>query len=94
MAPTLRHGDQVLVLLGRPGDAARPGAVVVVELPDSVLSVKRVTRVHDDGGIWVEGDNPLGSTDSRNFGPLSPEAVRGRVLLRIWPRPGYIRPSP
>ena len=94
MAPSLRHGDQVLVRLGGAGAAARPGAVVVVELPDGTLSVKRLARITDDGQIWIEGDNPFGSTDSRSLGPLSPDAVRGRVLLRIWPRPGYIRASP
>ena len=94
MAPALRHGDQVLVVLGGSGRPARAGAVVVVELPDGALSVKRVARILDDGRVWVEGDNQFGSTDSRTLGPLSPDAVRGRVLLRIWPRPGYIRRSP
>lgn len=93
MAPALRHGDQVLVILGGFG-TTRPGTVVVVQLPDGPLSVKRFARRTDDGRVWIEGDNAFGSTDSRSLGPLSPDAVRGRVLLRIWPRPGYIRRSP
>lgn len=90
MAPTLRHGDQVLVLMGAAAAARRPGAIVVVQLPDGTLSVKRLLTAAEDGRVWVEGDNPFGSTDSRSLGPLSPDAVRGRVLLRIWPRPGHI----
>ena len=35
--------------------------------------------------VWVEGDNPLYSTDSRHFGPLPMTALRGRLLLRLWP---------
>lgn len=93
MAPALRHGDQVLVVLGSTAFRTRLGAIVVVELPDGTLSVKRLTRIHDDGRIWVEGDNPFGSTDSRHLGPLMSDAVRGRVLLRLWPRPGYVRTS-
>ena len=91
MAPALRHGDQVLVLFGtRP---AGPGAVVVVELPDGTLAVKRMTRADPGGRVWVEGDNSFGSTDSRTLGALPAEAVLGRVLLRLWP-PGYVRTSP
>ena len=93
MAPALRHGDQVLVLLGGTALASRPGAVVVVQLPDGTLSVKRLAGVQDDGRVWVEGDNPFGSTDSRTVGPLAASAVRGRVLLRLWPRPSYVRTS-
>ena len=89
MAPALRHGDQVLVLFGR---RTAPGQVVVVALPDGTLGVKRLIRA-DDGGAWVEGDNPFGSTDSRSLGQFPPESVRGRVLLRLWPRPGYVRTS-
>jgi len=90
MAPALRHGDQVLVLFG--GRPAAPGQVVVVDLPDGTLAVKRLIRA-DEAGAWVEGDNPFGSTDSRSLGQLAPGAVRGRVLLRLWPRPGYVRTS-
>ncbi|KAL3793656.1 hypothetical protein HJC23_010228 [Cyclotella cryptica] len=35
--------------------------------------------------VWVEGDNPLYSTDSRHFGPLPISSLRGRVTLRLWP---------
>ena len=35
--------------------------------------------------VWVEGDNPLESTDSRHYGPLPTSALRGRVVLRLWP---------
>ena len=91
MAPALRHGDQLLVMFSsrRP----RPGAVVVVALPDGTLAVKRLMRRDPDGQVWVEGDNPYGSTDSKKLGRLPADAVLGRVLLRVWP-PGYVRTSP
>jgi hypothetical protein len=92
MAPALRHGDHLLVLFGNP--RPRPGSVVVVALPDAPLAVKRLVRLDEAGRVWVEGDNPFGSTDSRILGALPPEALRGRVLMRLWPRPGYVRTSP
>jgi len=92
MAPALRHGDQLLVLFG--GRKPRPGEVVVVALPEGPLAVKRLVRVDEAGRVWVEGDNPFGSTDSRSLGGLAPESLRGRVLMRLWPRPGYVRTSP
>ena len=35
--------------------------------------------------VWVEGDNPLCSIDSRHFGPVPMSNLRGRVALRLWP---------
>jgi phage repressor protein C with HTH and peptisase S24 domain len=94
MTPTLRDGDHLLVWLRPPKPAPRPGGIVLVELPGDRLSAKRLVRVEPDGRLWVEGDNPVGSTDSRTLGALPPDSVRGRVLLRLWPRPGYVRTSP
>jgi signal peptidase I len=90
MVPALRDGDQLLAwTLPRPRPGA--GAVVVVDLPGGRgLGVKRVRVVNPDGSVWLEGDNPFGSTDSRAFGPVPAPLLRGRVLLRLWPRPGRV----
>jgi hypothetical protein len=93
MAPTLRAGDQLAVWFFRRTPRPRAGEVVLVALPERPLSVKRVARVLSGGEVWVEGDNAAGSTDSRDLGPVPPEAVRGRVLARLWPRPRLVRPS-
>jgi inner membrane protease subunit 1 len=37
------------------------------------------------GHVWIEGDNPQDSTDSRAYGPISTALVRGRVVARVWP---------
>lgn len=38
------------------------------------------------GMVWVEGDNPLHSVDSRHYGPISVDSILGKVVYRIWPR--------
>jgi nickel-type superoxide dismutase maturation protease len=91
MVPALRHGDQLLVDIRSVRRPPRAGDVVVVQLPDRPLSVKRVVRVQSDS-LWLEGDNAFGSTDSRDLGVVPTEAVAGRVLLRLWPSPGRIPP--
>jgi nickel-type superoxide dismutase maturation protease len=88
MAPALRHGDHLLV---RRAESAEPGCVVVVRLPDQRLAVKRLIRVEADGRLWVEGDNPFGSTDSRSLGALPAASLVGRVVARLWPRPRVLR---
>jgi nickel-type superoxide dismutase maturation protease len=90
MVPALRHGDRLLVWLGAPRRTPPVGRIVVVELPDRPLSVKRLVAVEPDGTIRVEGDNEFGSTDSRSLGPLPASALRGVALLRVWPRPGAL----
>ena len=84
MAPTLRDGDALLVRRG--GRPVRPGDLVVASFrqrPD-LLVVKRAIRA-EDGGWWVQGDNDFVADDSRAYGVAD---VKGRVLLRYWPRPG------
>ncbi|RFU19064.1 S26 family signal peptidase [Geodermatophilus marinus] len=90
MSPAVRHGDRLLVRRVRPGGRLRTGDVVLARFParPGLLVVKRVRRPVA-GGYWVEGDNPLVADDSRAFGPA---VVVGRVVARLWPRPG--RPSP
>jgi signal peptidase I len=39
------------------------------------------------GELFVLGDNRRDSVDSREFGPITKEAVIGRVVVRLWPYP-------
>mmetsp|Transcript_1304 Transcript_1304/g.1456 ORF Transcript_1304/g.1456 Transcript_1304/m.1456 type:complete len:149 (-) Transcript_1304:14-460(-) len=38
-----------------------------------------------NGHIWVEGDNPWNSNDSRNYGAIPASLIMGRVVCRLWP---------
>jgi signal peptidase I len=93
MRPALSPGDVVVATArGR----VRRGALVVVERPDrpGFELIKRVTampgEVAPNGEIlpadlfWVEGDDALRSTDSRAFGPVRRDAIRG--VVRVSPR--------
>ena len=92
MSPTVRSGDRLLVRRVGPGARVRSGDVVLARFParPELLVVKRV--VHPlPGGHWVQGDNPLVTDDSRAFGPA---VVVGRVVARLWPRPGRLGAPP
>ncbi|MEV7178427.1 nickel-type superoxide dismutase maturation protease [Kitasatospora sp. NPDC093679] len=90
MRPSLHDGDRVLV---RYGARIRPGAVVVVRHPlrQDLLVVKRAVG-RRPGGWWLLSDNPLVTSDSREYGAVPAELVLGRVLLRLRPRPAWLAP--
>jgi signal peptidase I len=90
MVPALRDGDRLLVWLRVPRGTPPLGRIVIVELPERPLSVKRLVGIDPDGRIQVEGDNEFGSTDSRTLGSLPAGSIRGVVLVRLWPRPGRL----
>jgi nickel-type superoxide dismutase maturation protease len=100
MRPTLEAGDRLLVdrWSYRQRDP-RPGELVVLLDARGLPIVKRAVRIeagHDGARLWVEGDNRAASDDSRRFGALPLERVRGRVVFRYWPpsRLGAIEPAP
>lgn len=35
--------------------------------------------------VWLEGDCPLFSMDSRQYGPINVSKIRGRLVFRLWP---------
>jgi nickel-type superoxide dismutase maturation protease len=83
MEPALRPGDWLLV---RRGGRIQPGQVVVARHParPEMLLVKRADRRQDEGW-WLLSDNAGAATvDSRQFGPVAPELIEGRVLGRYW----------
>ena len=92
MSPTVRAGDRLLVRRLATDESVETGAVVLARFPGrpDLLVVKRVRRAVD-GGHWVEGDNPLVADDSRAFGAA---VVVGRVVARLWPRPGRLPAAP
>jgi nickel-type superoxide dismutase maturation protease len=92
MSPSVRDGDLLLARRVRAGAGVPDGAVVLARFPSrpELLVVKRVRRTVE-GGHWVEGDNPFVTDDSRTFGPA---VVVGRVVGRLWPRPGRVPPAP
>lgn len=43
------------------------------------------------GHVWLTGDNLGNSTDSRQYGAVPMALIKGRVLARVYPHPGWIR---
>jgi len=77
MLPTYRPGDTLLAWRWfRP----RRGDIVVVRRDRRLI--KRVTHVNVEG-IFIEGDNPRRSTDSRTFGRVRPDQIEAKVLFRL-----------
>jgi len=91
MEPVLGSGDRVLVdVWSYRRRAPREGEVALFWAPDGTPMVKRVSgpprgRFPAGAGLWLVGDNAASSRDSREFGAVSPERCRGRVLWRYWP---------
>jgi signal peptidase I len=93
MAPTLLPGDWALVVTPR---RYRRSDVVVVEHPGrpGYEMVKRIMGTPGDrigdrilgvDEFWVEGDFARASTDSRQFGPVTRDELKAKVLLIYWP---------
>jgi nickel-type superoxide dismutase maturation protease len=82
MAPFLKPGELVFVDFGA-YRRVRPqaGEVVVLWHPGkkNLRIIKRIVTVTPTGQYVVRGDNAAASTDSRSFGPVSVEAIIGRV---------------
>lgn len=84
MSPTLRAG-QIVIATGRFG-YVHAGDIVIID-HDGREKIKRVSHVDPDKGIYVLGDNPGESTDSRSFGWIDHEDIIAKVI-----RPRRARP--
>ena len=84
MQPTLEPGDRVLVRRLGPKTAPSLGNVVVAWHPQrsELRLIKRLNRL-DSTGLWLLGDNPAESTDSRQLGPVATSLLIGEVVGRL-----------
>ena len=78
MEPSLFEGDYVLLRLTK---NVKTGEIVVFERNGHEI-IKRVSRIQDES-LWVLGDNPKYSTDSRAYGWIERERVVGKVIWMI-----------
>jgi phage repressor protein C with HTH and peptisase S24 domain len=77
MLPTYRPGD---TLLGWRWFKPKRGDIVVAHTDRPLI--KRVTHVNIEG-VFLEGDNPRRSTDSRTFGLVRRDQVEARIFLKL-----------
>jgi nickel-type superoxide dismutase maturation protease len=81
MLPTLKNGEEVLV---RKLDFYKIGDIVVANHPFRITPIiKRITEFSTGGKLFLSGDNPDESTDSRTFGEIAEKDVLGKVICRL-----------
>lgn len=83
MNPTLADGEVVLV--DRTAEI-KVGDIVVSRHPVEQVTeiVKRVTEINSRGHYFLVGDNLDDSNDSRHFGAVTREYIRGKVVFRAF----------
>lgn len=78
MQPTYRPGT---IVLGLKWVKPRVGSVVVAER-DGLEIIKRVGEIGDQG-LYLLGDNPTQSADSRMYGWFAPGSIKGVIIGSI-----------
>lgn len=86
MQPLLQPGEEILInphaYLQSPPQIN--DIVVVIHPHKSHLEiVKRIVEIREDHTYFLQGDNLPQSTDSRNFGTVAFNFIRGKVTSRF-----------
>ena len=55
------------------------------EMQDGYLCENDFSVTIDEGYVFVLGDNPDESTDSREFGKILKEDIKARAIIKLWP---------
>ncbi|MGK7895066.1 MAG: nickel-type superoxide dismutase maturation protease [Xenococcus sp. (in: cyanobacteria)] len=86
MQPLLQPGEEILINPHAYYQAApQVNDIVVVIHPEqsNLEMVKRIVKIREDNSYFLQGDNLLYSTDSRNFGTVALNLIRGKVTSRF-----------
>ncbi|XP_066246623.1 mitochondrial inner membrane protease subunit 1 [Euwallacea similis] len=81
--------------------SVKKGDVIIARCPTNPNQqiCKRVVAVQGDkvktgfasyeivpiGHVWLQGDNKINSTDSRNYGAVPLGLIRSRAICKVWP---------
>jgi phage repressor protein C with HTH and peptisase S24 domain len=83
MEPTFTDGDWLLVRwAGAKTSAVSDVIVAEREVQPGIYYIKRITEIKNHK-YWLSSDNPAG-TDSRTWGWINAEEIRGKVLFRYY----------
>lgn len=85
MLPTLRPGEDVLVVPVNPTTQLSPQDVVICHHPlmPHIRMIKRVSEIFYDGSCYVLSDNATAGSDSRSFGVVDRQLIIGQVTSRL-----------
>lgn len=75
------HRPPFLGLIAMPGDIVLMNSTTVDDTKNSTTE----TIYIKPGSMWLEGDNRLNSTDSRNYGQVPMGLLKSKVMARVWP---------
>ncbi len=85
MQPLLQPGADILInpYAYRKSEPHVNDIVVAIHPDKSHLEmVKRIVAIREDNTYFLQGDNLLYSTDSRNFGTVAINLIKGKVTSR------------
>lgn len=82
MLPDLKNGDGILI---DPDAKIAEGDIVLAKHPfkKSVIILKRLAEIDQNGNYFLIGDNRSESTDSRTFGAISVKHILGKAVCRL-----------
>ena len=86
MQPLLQPGEEILINpYAYQNNLPQVNDLVVAIHPEQegLEIVKRISTVTEDGRFFLLGDNSIHSSDSRSFGAVSLNQIRGKVTCRF-----------
>lgn len=90
MSPTLKQGDIVIADTWIDSEKIAVGDIIIFEHPEIPKAniIKRVSSLKKNS-VYVLGDSPNNSLDSRLLGDIEKEAIKGKAKILI--RNAYIQ---